>query len=42
MDNEEILELQNDAYTNILEKIAEENDPEKLQQLANERRRKYE
>ncbi len=35
MDNEEILELQNDAYTNILEKIAEENDPEKLQQLAN-------
>ena len=35
MDNEEILELQNDAYTNILEKIATEDDPEKLQQLAN-------
>ena len=35
MDNEKILELQNDAYTNILEKIATEDDPEKLQQLAN-------
>lgn len=35
MNNEDLLELQDSAYENILEKIKKESDPEKLQQLAN-------
>ena len=35
MDYDELLELQDNAYKNILIEIANEEDPEKLQQLAN-------
>ena len=35
MADENILELEEKAYASILERIGKENDPEKLQQLAN-------